>query len=478
MLDAIVIVGAGRTTASMLQRLVSFAPVTVIDTAQAALGALQTTDASIDWTRLRFHMADGTSRLVLEDLRKLGTDVGFVAATGLDRQNLEACRLATELGFKPVVGIVIDATAAPEYEKLGVRAVVRATLLGDVVERALRYDGLGMATSIGQGRREIVEFVVLPGSPAVGASLIELHADRWRIAAIYRNNLLVIPTGGTRIEAEDRILLVGEADLIAVVAEQLRVGQPMFPLSFGKNVVAYMPSGFDGPLDAHARTISLATRAEALVRTWPQAQAATATIGDGRTKQQRDVPLPGAIQAEHVRLLKQTMPGVVMTRMPPRTLWQSILGVGGPANDLCNSTDVPVMFVKGPGPFARVVHPVLDDAVDERTALVATDLARMLAVPITLIRVRLPDYFGGSAADADRLIASLERRLKLYGVPFETLTLTGNPVRQIAGATKPTDLIVVARGRSKRDGFSSPDVALRIARKASATVLVRTLVPA
>jgi hypothetical protein len=481
MLDGVVLVGAGRTADSLLPRLVALAPLTVIDTSESALSELRASE-EVDASRLTLRVADGTSRLVLEDLRG-GGDVGLVAATGSDRHNVEACRIARDLGYGPIVGIAIDAKAAPAYEELGVRCVVRATLLGEAVDRALRFDGIAVAANVGSGRGEIVEFVVLAGSPAVGQTLADLHAEGWRIAAIYRDGRLVIPTGATAIEAEDRVLLVGEADLVSVVAEQLRVGRPMFPMPYGRNVVAYMPKGRDEALEVEARALALATRALGLVRAWPDAPAASGLLEQGaskpdeRPKQLHDVPLNSSLLAEQLAALRAAMPGVLATRLQSRSFWAAVLGRGGAASELCNRAEVPVMFMKGAGAYARVVHPVLDDALDERVAFAAIDLARMFSVPMSVIRVRLPAYFGGADDAVDRIVSSLERRLRMYGVPFELVTLTGNPVRCVAGFTTSTDLVVVGRQATGADGFSSPDVALRIARRSPGSVLVRTLRP-
>src|SRR5687767_6631910 len=114
MLERIVIVGAGRTGDALAQRLRHVAPLVILDTAPGALADLKEDGPPADPAgngkngapRVRpLHpvvgqLADGTSRLVLEDLRGREKDsVALVAATGDDRHNLEVCRLARELGF-------------------------------------------------------------------------------------------------------------------------------------------------------------------------------------------------------------------------------------------------------------------------------------------------------------------------------------------------------------------------------------------
>src|SRR5436853_4775737 len=103
MVERIIIVGAGRTADSLIQRLTRVAPVIVLDTATAALEELSAVEATVlpvsdeedgetppPVTGNRFPLqkrqADGTSRLVLEELRgKAGESVALIAATGRDR---------------------------------------------------------------------------------------------------------------------------------------------------------------------------------------------------------------------------------------------------------------------------------------------------------------------------------------------------------------------------------------------------------
>ncbi len=65
-------------------------------------------------------LADGTSRFVLEDSREGGGQaIALVAAAGSDRKNVEICRLARELGYGPILGIIIDSTKAADYVAVG-----------------------------------------------------------------------------------------------------------------------------------------------------------------------------------------------------------------------------------------------------------------------------------------------------------------------------------------------------------------------
>lgn len=499
MLDRVVFAGAGRTIESILDRVVHLAPVLILDTSQAALDELSfaavptSTGATAgSSTVLAVHavhkrQADATSRFVLEEARgEASQSVALVAATGDDRRNLEVCRLARELNFVPIVGIVIDPAQAPAYEALGARAIVRAQILGNVVEQALRYDGLVIASSVGQGRGEIIEFIVLPSSPAIGVPLSQLQASGWRIAAIYRGGDLVIPTGETAIRAEDRVLVIGDPAILSHVAEQLRVGLPQFPLRYGKAIVLYRPKT-DRQADAvtkEAELLTQRTRAQALVRLLPDAKAETTVVESPGSETSTQSPKPrnktfetlaldGKGFTQHVAQFRQLRPGLVVTAKRRRGLFDRLLGRGGWPATLCNSLQCPVLFAAGRTDYSRVVLPLLPGITDLRLADAAIDLARMLELPLVTVRVLLPEFLEARDRGTDLVAAEIARRSRLYGLRSEEVTLEGNPVYELIRLAQPSDLLVVARRRSSRDSFTSADVALRLL-AASGSCLVYT----
>jgi Trk K+ transport system NAD-binding subunit len=506
MLDRIVIVGAGRTAESLLGRLRGMAPTLVLDSASEALEALdfpgRIEDASTGATSgpiasatgtpigdvfpLTKRLADGTSRFVLEEARGDAREsVGIVAATPDDRKNIEIARLARDLGYQPVIGIVIDPKTTSAYEEVGARPIVRAAILGQVVERALRYEGLVVATTVGQGKGEIVEVLVLPGSPAIGVPLADLHAEGWRVAAIYRKGELVLPTGATVIEAEDRVVVVGEPAVLPSVAAQLRMGVPVFPMPYGRRVVVFLPGGRDRSIEAEAETVTIKTRATTLVRVYPGATPDKTFIEEApdvsdleahqRSKVFEDVPLEGESLLLRVDQLRRLRPGLLVARSEPRTLVERLLGRGGTAAVLCNASRAPVLFPRGSPRYARVVHALVHGVADLALADAAIDLARMFSLPLVAIRVALPAFFGTPDPETDRVAALIDARSRLYGLRAETVALTGNPVDELIGAAKPDDLLVVGRRRSTQDSFTSPDIALRVARAAACSVLVKTV---
>lgn len=486
MLDRIVLVGAGKTSGSVVERLARVAPLTIIDTSAAALEAVPTREPQPrDGTHpVVKRAADGTSRLVLSDLRgDPRSSVGLVVAPGDDRAALESCRLGVELEFKPVVAIVNDREAAHACESYGARALVRAELVGQLVEQLLLHGGVGVSSAVAFGRGEILEFQVLPSSRAIGIPLAKLPTMGWRVAAIYRGKELVLPTGATAIAAGDRVMVVGDPKQLPHVAELLRVGTPTFPLLHGPNVVAYMPEGRESEVETEAEVLTRRTRAASLVRVFPGASPARNVVetpapsGGGATVRKRveDAPLEGDTPARHVEALRARQPGVVVVRPRSRTPLDVLLGRGGRDATLCDHVGAPVLFTRGSPHHRRVLLCVTDKAIDLGVAEVALDLARLFAVPLAVLRARLPSYLQATEAATDALVETIEERARLYGVSAEVRLLEGNPIAAWVGASAPEDLSVISRPHAVRDSFSSPDLALRLARRSRGSVLVLTL---
>ncbi|HMU39597.1 MAG TPA: TrkA C-terminal domain-containing protein [Pseudomonadota bacterium] len=491
MLDRIVIAGAGRTIETILARLVHVAPVVVLDTVQTALDELRISEAENAEAPSPLHgvqkrLADATSPFVLEELRdEQHLSVAIVAATGDDRRNIEICRIAQQLRFQPVVGIVIRPETAQQYEQHGARAIVRAHILGNVVEQALRYDGLVMASSVGQGRGEIIEFSVLPSSPAIGVPLSQLHAEGWRIAAIYRNGVLVIPTGDTLIKVDDRVLVIGNPDILSGVAEQLRIGIPQFPQHYGHQIVVFLPNGRNQKLEEEAEFLCKRTRAHGLSRVSPGATPERTTVEHSepvessasphrQRKLYESIPLHKEDAVSPIPMLKKRRPGLVMCEPASQTFSEKILGRGGFLSRLCNELECPILVSHGIQAYRRIVIGLVPHVHDLRLADTAIDLVRLLSIPLVLLRVRSPKEIEAPDPEIEKIAMEIERRTRLYGLKAETQTLEGNPVRELLRITTETDLLLVGRKRTLRDSFTSPDVALRVAREAHCSILVQT----
>ena len=97
-----------------------------------------------------------------------------------------------------------------------------------------------VAQTIGLNEGEIMEVLVPFGSPYAYRHVGSIPQIKWRIAAIYRDKKLILPTSATMIRPRDRLLLIGKPQVLANVYKRVKGKQGSFPEPFGKNFYLYL----------------------------------------------------------------------------------------------------------------------------------------------------------------------------------------------------------------------------------------------
>ncbi|MGA7269550.1 MAG: NAD-binding protein [Acidimicrobiia bacterium] len=165
------------------------------------------------------------ARVLAEESRALvlegdGTDVRIqkeadvehanylVAVTGNDQVNLVACQLArTAFGCRRVLARVNDPRNDRTFEALGVPWVSVTDLLVQILGQHLDVADLNRVASLGKGEAGLIEIEVPVGrTPAEVASLN--LPDSTVLAAIRRQETIIIPDGSALIGPGDRIMVV------------------------------------------------------------------------------------------------------------------------------------------------------------------------------------------------------------------------------------------------------------------------------
>jgi Trk K+ transport system NAD-binding subunit/nucleotide-binding universal stress UspA family protein len=489
----VVIVGAGNSGQQLAARLGSRHPVMLLDSKAECLERFGQSGEPADVAReltgqkgVRCVRGDGTSRLILASLFDSEIPCALVAMAGSDEVNLEVGRIGYGLGYRPVIAIVHDPVNASSFTQEHVTALEQAELLADQVERSIKYSGAMVPTGIGLGRGELVEIRLVPTSPILDRPLKKLAPDRWRVAAVFRADELIVPTGDTRLQVDDRVLLVGDPTVLPTVAEYLRLGTPQFPRQIGPNVVTLEFGGPDQELAAEAEAIACASQAVHLVRGQPgAADNAPKTEIDPLVQpacqvkiQLASFALPQMTDPSWEIRLGQQRPGLLVCRPRSRGLLGRLLGQHGPDAELCDRAPAPVVFGRGKTPYRRILLPVSDSAINIRSAELAIDITRQLQASLTAVNVDLPRYLSGlSEEDVHSEVVPVRRLCELYEIPLDYRHFEGNPVHELVGESGNHDLMVVARHQGRRDNYFNPDIALRLARKAKCSVLVLTIRP-
>jgi trk/ktr system potassium uptake protein len=492
-MDRILIVGACNTGKELAERLSVRHQVILLDNNSGSTdgyGQPLTLDQKplrISGTRgLWAANGDGTSRLILQKLFDPGLRCALVATAGRDEVNLEIGRVGREVGFDPVIAIQHESEAAisEQYSNAHITALDRSLLLAGQVELSLLHQGAIIPTGIGLGRGELIEIRLVRTSPVIGRALKNLAPHRWRVSAIFRNDEVVVPTGETTLEVDDRVLLVGDPKILQTVSEYIRMGTPQFPQPYGPNIVTLEFSGPDDDLLAEAEGLARASGALRLIRGLPGAQ-------DSQPIEDKEAVEEPAGQAEmetgsfslaamnEPGFVSGTIgqrPGVVVARSIPRSPLARFFGMRGDDAQLCDQIDSIMLFARGSFPYKRILLPVSESHLNIHSAEVAIDITRQLSASLTAINVDLPRLISGLSEEAIHFeVVPIRKLCELYEVPLDYQHREGNPIKQLLAETHNHDLVVVVRHLKRGDSYFDPDVALRIAAKAVCSVLVLTV---
>ncbi len=95
------------------------------------------------------------------------------------------------------------------------------------------------ARNMGLRKGEILE-VQVPASSSFKYKNVYLlnseNRNKWRIVAIYRNDNLILPTHMSEIEPYDRLLIVGQPNILKDVYKNIKKDVGMFPAPYGNNI--------------------------------------------------------------------------------------------------------------------------------------------------------------------------------------------------------------------------------------------------
>lgn len=417
----VIIAGAGQSGRALSARLQALWEVVVVDLEG---------DKESMLPGVAFVAGDATSSLVLRQAGMEGAEAA-IALTGRDEVNLEFCRLARQIYQVPqVLSMARQSDQVKAFEELGVLTMSRPDSVASTLQSRLER-GKRTTSDVGLGQGEILEVTVLPNSPVIGRSMIDLSPQAWLVAAIYRKGTLVVPHGQTCVEEGDRVLLVGDPAILHSIADFFRAGESEFPLQFGNKIVIAHPQ-----VEAEAQY--LADNTKALGTTTSYADAGCVTL------------------------------------LPPPKHWWDNLGLSGSAFlAQVESPKVPVLLARGTFPYQSIVVAVSLGRGGE--VELAIDVARMLGLAKITAVVVLPPTLVSGADRLQGLEHALERAVllgKAYRMEVVPVTLHGNPVHQVIAFSRGFDLLVMGHRPGRGVKLTRPDVSRLLLLKSHISTLV------
>ncbi|MGI9667386.1 MAG: potassium channel family protein [Acidimicrobiia bacterium] len=445
-----VVVGAGASARELIRRLGDSWEVTVIDPDPDRLRLAEKV-RNVDSV-----VGDGSSALVLRNAG-IETAVTVVAATGSDDVNLEVTRLAHEAGVEQVVAVVRLPDRLDEYRDLGAECVTPASLSGRDLEIAMEPRKL-TSTTFAEGKAEAIEFEITPDSPVQGMALKEIHSEKWVVAAILRDDRLVVPHGATRLLTGDRVTVVGSATDFAQVVRTFAGGVSRFPLNFGRRVIAPLRNRQDletAVLEAanfvrnsNAVELILVHRDPAKIKNAGDAQDLEALIAEtsaealGIEVEHRSVDTDPYAALSEVALNESV--GVICVPLATRSATRPFAGVPRALNRL-GRTGLPVLLARGDARFSSIVAPSRRTISGDGAERAAIDIAKRSGSKVIGVAVANPTFMGSDdLMEKKHATAWLRQEASVQEVEVERHVVRGNPVKVLGEITESDRLLVVS----------------------------------
>lgn len=462
----LVIAGAGQTGRELAVRLLPTWSIALIDTDRDKLSLLEQEGAGPGIARIH---GDATSALVLQ---RAGIETAHagLAVTDRDDVNLEFCRLSrNRFGLQEILSVVNVRSHLPRFEELRVAPLSRPFAIASVLQSRLER-GRRTTADVGLGQGEILEVTVLPHSPVIGRTLSDLHPQSWLVGAIYRKGRLVVPHGSTAIEEDDRVLLVGQPDILPPIADYFRSGTSEFPLQYGSRVVVGVPEGARAG-QAIEEGLALATSTRAFGVTF---------LGCGEPEERLRERCAGTdldcdvLPTWKPRILQDQDCGCLVLPAPPIGLLDR-MGLGNRSlMRLVESVRFPCLIARGTQPYRRILLVASPGRGLARAVDLALEVARAQDASVTAIAALPPSFVAGEEQN-EEVVHSVQRAVNvgaMYSQNVASITLEGNPVHQILTRASEFDLLVLAHRRRKGFSVTRPDVSRHLLLRAPCSVLV------
>jgi trk system potassium uptake protein TrkA len=161
-------------------------------------------------TKATVILGNGSDPALLEEAGARRADV-VLSLTAYDPDNLAACQIAQTMYKVPrTMALVNDPDNEELFRQLGIPLVFSATrVIGSLIEGQTVYDEITHLFPAAEGRVHVTELELMEGSPATGRQLQDLSLPKDSlIVAIIRGEEVIVPSGTSRLQAADHLILI------------------------------------------------------------------------------------------------------------------------------------------------------------------------------------------------------------------------------------------------------------------------------
>lgn len=394
----------------------------------------------------------------------------YIISTLKDTEvNLELCRIARkELHVKiPIIVLTYGDVDPDLFAPFDVRLVNSFNAgIQAVLKRLDRH--VIRAVNIGLEKGELLEVTVKARSHLVDRKLKHLRPSRWHISALYREGKLILPDGNSCLKVGDRVVMVGNPNILEEITEILLRGKPQFPLQYGTDIVFPLHVDFSCNMDEtvywlnsfKANRIQFLPFKKKLSPTFTQKIKADVThfeIGEtiGLFKEVFNLPV-------------YTRTGVLVIPMCGGLKKSRV-------RDAFKKSRKPFLLSRLTFPYEGVV--ISFNGPDPGQAMeVGVEIARLLDISFQVVCVTLPKEMRGMEEDKRlRLRRSIISDFEgIYKKHIDYTVLEGNPVRETLKFLAPLDnhLLVTVTDANASLSYFKPNVSYLVAQNTHLSTLV------
>lgn len=429
---------------------------------------------------------DATSRLVLEEAGVNDAD-GVIITTTDEKVNIEVARILHE-NFEPrrVIAIAISEEGIETLQSYGaeVENIFMASAVG-IINRLT--EKTKTTHEIGIGRNEIMEVEVHPNSRLANKPIGLLAPIKWRIGIIYRDDNIIIPRRDVVLKPRDRVVILGDPNILKTVAEILTFSFERFPLEYGSMVLTYLSGAEDEKFFEELgyiissfpveKNVFVCSRKAAERRDEIELLCDTYHIKE-RVFKESILPILSAIE-ETTKEIRDEQAIVVISKKVAFDLFRVSLFSARKRNFLYSLVDTgscPVFLLSGTHPYEKILLPCLSATDIDRIIETGIEVSSTINGSLTALTVEPSRYIATEEEQAKhrenkKRISSLTA---MYKTSIEVITKKGNPIKVTSLVQREYNLMVINRGSPKRGflSFLSPDVVWNIIKDARITTLI------
>jgi len=168
-------------------------------------------------------VGDGCEMRVMQDVGMGRADI-VVAVTGHDEDNLVICQMAQrQFNVPRQIARVNNPKNEPIFHLLGVTETVASTrIIYSLIEQEVESGESLLLTALKRGKIVITAVDLAADSPGSKRTVKDIHlAGDCVLAAIIRDDHILLPSGTTRLEAGDTVIAVSSPEDQHVLREAL-----------------------------------------------------------------------------------------------------------------------------------------------------------------------------------------------------------------------------------------------------------------